>query len=244
MAKSETPKKKTTTGSPRRPRRQGLSPPRSHLARRLGQEMAALLLLGLAGFSLLALWTYTSVDFPVSRACGRRGGPQQRRQSRVLMAHCLIGLLGLAAYWAPLMLLGLAWQSHHEGLEDLGWLQTLSGLGVLLASAGLLSLVRGSSQHFGGGYLGSLLTAILLPVSIRWGPLWPWPWSCSSVSWGPPACPMWVSWPSWARDCGGGGARGGNRPKSCRRRPPTTPGGQPWGVRLSPRLKARRRSRS
>ena len=79
------------------------------------------------------------------------------------MAHGLIGLLGLAAYWAPLMLLGLAWQSHHEGLEDLGWIQTISGLGVLLASAGLLSLGGGHSSLYGGGYLGSSLAAILLP---------------------------------------------------------------------------------
>jgi S-DNA-T family DNA segregation ATPase FtsK/SpoIIIE len=60
------------------------------------------------------------------------------------------------------MFLGLAWQSHHQGLEDLGWLQTLAGLGVLLASAGLLSLGWGDRLLY-GGYLGNLLTTILLP---------------------------------------------------------------------------------
>ena len=92
-----------------------------------------------------------------------RGGPQRRGQGRGPGGPYLIGGLGLASYWVPLMLLGLAWQSHHEGLEDLGWLQTLSGLGVLLASAGLLSLGWGDSPHYGGGYLGSFLSAILLP---------------------------------------------------------------------------------
>jgi DNA segregation ATPase FtsK/SpoIIIE, S-DNA-T family len=79
------------------------------------------------------------------------------------VAHCLIGLLGLASYWLPLMLLGLAWQSHHEGLEDLGWLQTLAGLGVVLASAGLLALAWGEARVPGGGYLGGVLSAVLLP---------------------------------------------------------------------------------
>ncbi len=79
--------------------------------------------------------------------------------------------------WVPLMLLGLAWQSHHEGLEDLGWLQTVSGLGVLLASAGLLSLgwpaiTWGGDLMYGGGGLGKLIAVGLcaLPQSRRRGP--------------------------------------------------------------------------
>ena len=124
--------------------------------------MAALLLLGLAGFFLLALWTYTPVDFPGLKALWEAAAVHNSAgKAGVLVAYCLLGLLGLAAYWAPLMLLGLAWQSHHEGLEDLGWLQTLSGLGVLLASAGLLSLGWGDStalrrrlpREFPGGRL-------------------------------------------------------------------------------------------
>ena len=165
MAKSETPKKKTTTRKPKAaPAPKPEPAAEATWQGRLGQEMAALLLLGLAGFCLLALWSYTRVDFQglkalwdaaaVHNAAGKAG---------VLVAYCLMGLLGLAAYWVPLMLLGLAWQSHNEGLEDLGWLQTVSGLGVLLASAGLLSLGRGHSSLYGGGYLGSSLAAILLP---------------------------------------------------------------------------------
>ena len=163
--KSETPKKKPATRKPKAaPAPKPEATPEGTWQGRLGQEMAALLLLGLAGFFLLALWSYTRVDFPglkalwdaaaVHNAAGKAG---------VLVAYCLLGLLGLAAYWAPLMLLGLAWQSHHEGLEDLGWLQTLSGLGVLVATAGLLSLGWGDSTHSSGGYLGSFLASILLP---------------------------------------------------------------------------------
>jgi DNA segregation ATPase FtsK/SpoIIIE, S-DNA-T family len=165
MAKSETPKKKTPTRKPK-----AVPAPKPEPASevtwqgRLGQEMAALLLLGLAGYFLLALWTYTRVDFSGLKALWDAGAVHNSAgKAGVLVAHCLIGLLGLAAYWTPLMLLGLAWQSHHEGLEDLGWIQTLSGLGVLLASAGLLSLGGGHSSLYGGGYLGSSLTAILLP---------------------------------------------------------------------------------
>ena len=112
----------------------------------------------------MALWTYTRVDFSGLKALWDAGAVHNSAgKAGVLVAHGLIGLLGLAAYWTPLMLLGLAWQSHHEGLEDLGWIQTMSGLGVLLASAGLLSLGGGHSSLYGGGYLGSSLTAILLP---------------------------------------------------------------------------------
>ncbi len=78
-----------------------------------------------------------------------------------------IWFLGLAAFWAPLLLLGLAWQSHHEGLEDLGWPQTLAALGVFLASAGLLSLgwpllYWGGRGLSGGGRLGEALAGALL----------------------------------------------------------------------------------
>jgi S-DNA-T family DNA segregation ATPase FtsK/SpoIIIE len=163
--KSETPKKKTQTRKPKTaPAPKPVAAPEVSWPRRLGQEMAALLLLGLAGFFLLALGSHTLTDprglvavwqaAAVHNAAGKAGA---------LAAHYLIWGLGLASYWAPLMLLGLAWQSHHEGLEDLGWLQTVSGLGVLLASAGLLSLGWGDSLLHGGGYLGRLLSAILLP---------------------------------------------------------------------------------
>ena len=109
--------------------------------RRLGQEMAALLLLGLALFIFLTLWSYSVQDpqwlVDTWRAAGVRnlGG-----KGGALVGGYLVWGLGLAAFWAPLLFLGLAWQSHRQGLEDLGWPQTLGALGMLLAAAGLLSL--------------------------------------------------------------------------------------------------------
>jgi S-DNA-T family DNA segregation ATPase FtsK/SpoIIIE len=82
----------------------------------------------------------------------------------------LIWLLGLAAFWTPLIFLGLAWQSHRAGLEELHWLQVLSGAGVLLTNSGLLALMRprllwDSGWIHTGGRLGDLvavnLTALL-----------------------------------------------------------------------------------
>jgi S-DNA-T family DNA segregation ATPase FtsK/SpoIIIE len=165
MAKNETPKKKVNARKPKAaPKPNPVAAPEVTWQRRLGQEMAALLLLGLAGFFLLALWSYTPVDFPGLKALWQAHAVHNiAGKAGVLAAHCLIGLLGLAAYWVPLMFLGLAWQSHHEGLEELGWLQTASGLGVLLASAGLLALGWGEGGPYGGGYFGGLLAAILLP---------------------------------------------------------------------------------
>ncbi|MEJ2671368.1 MAG: DNA translocase FtsK 4TM domain-containing protein, partial [Deltaproteobacteria bacterium] len=83
-----------------------------------------------------------------------------------LLAAYLIWSLGLASFLLPLMFLGLAWQSHHEGLDDLGWPQTVSGLGMLLAAAGLLSLVWPVLQWrggliYGGGSLGKLIAGAL-----------------------------------------------------------------------------------
>ena len=58
MAKSETPKKKPATRKPKAaPAPKPEAAPEVTWQGRLGQEMAALLLLGLAGFFLLALWS-------------------------------------------------------------------------------------------------------------------------------------------------------------------------------------------
>jgi S-DNA-T family DNA segregation ATPase FtsK/SpoIIIE len=175
MAKNDTPKNKKKN-NPRRPK----AAPESKVAvplevswqRRLGQEMAALLLLGLAGFFFLALVTHAPAPVDpqglvavwkaaaVHNAAGKAGA---------LLAAYLIWGLGLAAFLLPLMLLGLAWQSHNEGLEDLGWPQTVAGLGGLLAAAGLLSLgwpaVRwGGELIYGGGGIGKFIAAMLTSV--------------------------------------------------------------------------------
>ncbi|MBU4231630.1 MAG: DNA translocase FtsK 4TM domain-containing protein [Proteobacteria bacterium] len=162
--KSETQKKKPAARKPKAARAPQPAPaPEVSWPQRLVQEMAALLLLGLAGFFLLALGSHSPADpqglvaifkaAEVHNTAGKAGA---------LLAAYLISGLGLASFILPLMFLGLAWQSHHQGLEDLGWLQTLAGLGVLLASAGLLSLGWpavnwGGDMMYGGGGLGKLI---------------------------------------------------------------------------------------
>jgi len=169
MARSETPKKKNSKRKPKAaPAVKPPAGPEVSWPRRLGQEMAALLLLGLAGFFLLALGSHSLADPQglaavwqapaVHNAAGKAGA---------LAAACCIWGLGLASFWAPLMLLGLAWQSHQEGLDDLGWPQALAALGVLLASAGLLSLgwpalTWGGGLIYGGGAVGKLIARVLL----------------------------------------------------------------------------------
>ena len=124
--------------------------------------MTALLLLGLAGFFLLALGSHSLSDPQGLLATLNAAGVHNAggKAGALVAAYCLWGL-GLAAFWVPLLLLGLAWQSHRRGLEDLGWPQAAAALGVLLASAGLLALgwpyVSWSSSLLpGGGRLGNL----------------------------------------------------------------------------------------
>ena len=178
--KNETPKKKPAARKPKAaPAPKPEPAPEVSWPQRLAQEVAALLLLGLAGFFLLALWTHSPVDPQGLVAIFQAAGVHNAAgKAGALMAAYLISGLGLAAFILPLMFLGLAWQSHHEGLEDLGWLQTLSGLGVLLASAGLLSLAWpavnwGGDMMYGGGGLGKLiaggLRALLNPAGAALG---------------------------------------------------------------------------
>jgi S-DNA-T family DNA segregation ATPase FtsK/SpoIIIE len=166
MANKGAPKKGNSRKG-KAPRSPAAAPPLTW-PRRLGQEMAALLLLGLALFGFLALWTYSVQDpqglvdtwqFAGVRNAGGKAG--------ALVGAYAVWSLGLAAFWAPLLLLGLAWQSHRQGLEDLGWPQALAALGVFLASAGLLSLswpllYWGGLGISGGGKLGGLLAGGVL----------------------------------------------------------------------------------
>ncbi|MFZ5449025.1 MAG: DNA translocase FtsK [Thermodesulfobacteriota bacterium] len=171
MAKSELPKNKKKNNS-KKPKPtlepKVASAPEVSWPRRLGQEMVALLLLGLAGFFLLALWSHTPVDPQGFMAIGKAATVHNAAgKAGALLAAYLIWGLGLASFLIPLMLLGLAWQSHNEGLDDLGWPQTVSGVGVLLAASGLLSLgwpaVRwGGELIYGGGGLGKSLAGTLL----------------------------------------------------------------------------------
>ena len=86
MAKSETPKKKTATRKPKAaPAPKPAAAPEVSWQRRLGQEMAALLLLGLAGFFLLALLSHTPADPRGSWPCGR---PRRSTTPRARPGRC------------------------------------------------------------------------------------------------------------------------------------------------------------
>jgi len=137
--------------------------PASPRTRRLSQEMTAVLLLGLAAFLLLSLWTWTLRDpqnlgevwnaIRVHNWGGKAGAYLSRH---------LLAALGVAAFWLPLLLTGLAWKSYRFGLEDLSGKQAAAALGLVAASAGLLGLVwpfvRWDSGVFqSGGWVGVLL---------------------------------------------------------------------------------------
>ncbi|MGP8050423.1 MAG: DNA translocase FtsK 4TM domain-containing protein [Desulfobaccales bacterium] len=171
MAKNRTPKKANTRKS--KPAEVAPVKPAAW-PRRLGQEMTALLLLGLAGFFLLALGSHSLQDPQGLLAVLQRGGVQNAGgKAGAVAAAYATWSLGLAAFCIPLALLGLAWQSHRRGLEELGWRQTAACLGMILSTAGLFSLVRpyfsGNGGLRPGGSLGELLGQWLLAVLNRPG---------------------------------------------------------------------------
>jgi S-DNA-T family DNA segregation ATPase FtsK/SpoIIIE len=172
MAKNSAPKKSSPKKSKPAAAFPPVPPPAPTWPRRLGQEMTAILLLGLAGFLVLALGSHSLQDpqgflTTLNAAAVRNAGG---KAGALVAAYGLAGL-GLAAFWLPLLLLGLAWQSHRRGLEDLSWPQAVAALGVLLASAGLLALgwpavSWGGDLMYGGGSLGRV-TARLLRLSLN-----------------------------------------------------------------------------
>ncbi len=121
--------------------------------RRLGQEVAALLLLGLAVFLFLALLSHRLDDPQGLAALWDVPGVHNwmGKAGAYLAAWGLWGL-GLAAFWLPVMFTGLAWRAHRHGLEDLSGLQVAASGGVLVASAGLLALAW-PRFRWGGGWL-------------------------------------------------------------------------------------------
>ena len=158
--KNQAPKQKPEAKKP--PEEVSVPPPVTW-TQRLGREVVALLLLGLAVFLLLALASYSFIDpqglwkvWSVTMVKNWGG------KTGAFLAYSGMGLLGLASFWLPVILVGLAWQSHHRGLENLTWVQALSGLAFLMGSAGLLSLAHpyiswGEGLLHTGGYLGDAL---------------------------------------------------------------------------------------
>ena len=170
MAKNGAPKKTNTRKAKGPAAFTPQAPPAPPVSwpRRLGQEMTALLLVGLAGFLLLALGSHSAQD-PQSLAgiWSAPGVGNAAGKAGALLAAQLLWGLGLAAFWLPVLLLGLAWQSHRRGLEELAGTQALAALGLVAASAGLSSLAWpylawGGTLIHSGGALGSLLAQGLL----------------------------------------------------------------------------------
>jgi len=159
--KNQAPKKKPEA---KKPEEIPVLPPVTW-TQRLGREVVALLLLGLAVFLLLALWSYSFIDpqgllevwsVTMVKNWGGKAG--------AVLASVGMGLLGLVSFWLPFYLVGLAWQSHRRGLEHLTWIQVVSGLVFLAASAGIFSLAHpyvswGGSLLHSGGHLGDALAA-------------------------------------------------------------------------------------
>ena len=86
-----------------------------------------------------------------------------------LMAAWLMGGIGLAAFWLPIMLSWLALQSYQGSLGIISPWTGLAYVGLPLASAGLLSLgwpalAWGGGLIPGGGGIGRWLTGHFQPV--------------------------------------------------------------------------------
>jgi DNA segregation ATPase FtsK/SpoIIIE, S-DNA-T family len=143
--------------------------------RRLGQEMAALLLLGLGVFCFLALATHSVEDpWGLVSLWSAAGVRNWVGKAGALTSGALIWTLGLAAFWVPLIFLGLAWHSHREGLEELSWLQVAAGGGVLVPTAGLFALLHprlmwGRGWIHTGGRLGDAVAVYLAGLLNRPG---------------------------------------------------------------------------
>jgi S-DNA-T family DNA segregation ATPase FtsK/SpoIIIE len=162
MRKNPKPKKNNAAGRKGKAGSPPAASPLSPRPRRLTQEMLALVLLGLAIFSLLALVSYSRHDpqglLEAWKAAAVRNW---MGKAGALLAAAGVNGFGLAALWLPAVFLGLAWTSHREGLETLTPWQFLAGFGVFAASAGLLTLgwsyVPWEGGHINGGGLVGLL---------------------------------------------------------------------------------------
>jgi S-DNA-T family DNA segregation ATPase FtsK/SpoIIIE len=159
--KNQAPKKKPQGKKPE----EVPVPPPVTWTQRLGREVVALLLLGLAVFLLLALWSYSFLDpqglleaWSVTMVKNWGG------KTGAVLASAGMWLLGLVSFWLPFYLVGLAWQSHRRGLEHLNWTQVVSALAFLAASAGLFSLAHpyvswGDDLLHSGGHFGDALAS-------------------------------------------------------------------------------------
>ena len=149
-------------GQPRR----RLTPP----GRRLSQELFALILLVLDLFLILSLVSYSPADPQTLAALGKVPAVSNwGGKVGALIAAWLMGGIGLAAFWLPIMLSWLALQCYQGTLGAISPWTGVAYLTLPLATAGLLALgwpvitwERGLLA--GGGAVGRWLTGHSQPV--------------------------------------------------------------------------------
>ena len=138
--------------------------------RRLSQELFALILLVLDLFLILSLVSYSPADPQTLAALGKVPAVSNwGGKVGALMAAWLMGGIGLAAFWLPIMLSWLALQCYQGTLGAISPWTGVAYLTLPLATAGLLALgwpvitwERGLLA--GGGAVGRWLTGHSQPV--------------------------------------------------------------------------------
>jgi len=158
-------KKKTNARSAR----PSTSPP-APAGRRLSQELVALLLVVLDLFLILSLVSFNPGDPQTLAGLSKATAVANwAGKAGALFAAWLMGGLGLAAFWLPIMVSWLALQSYQGSLGGLSPWTGAAYLTLPLASAGLLTLGWpmigwGGGQLAGGGAIGAWLTRQVQPV--------------------------------------------------------------------------------
>jgi DNA segregation ATPase FtsK/SpoIIIE, S-DNA-T family len=138
--------------------------------RRLSQELFALILLVLDVFLILSLVSYNPADPQTLTALGKVPTVSNwAGKVGALIAAWLMGGIGLAAFWLPIIVSWLALQCYQGTLRVISPWTGAAYLTLPLASAGLLSLVWPviTWSHGllpGGGAVGRWLTGHLQPV--------------------------------------------------------------------------------
>jgi DNA segregation ATPase FtsK/SpoIIIE, S-DNA-T family len=138
--------------------------------RRLSQELLALILLVLDIFLILSLVSYSPADPQTLAAMGKvTAVANWAGKVGALIAAWLMGGLGLAAFWLPIMLSWLALQCYQGSLRTISPWTGVAYLTLPLASAGLLALgwpvlSWSGGQLPGGGAAGRWLTGHFQPI--------------------------------------------------------------------------------
>ncbi len=163
-----TPKRAKKKEKAKVPRAGVVSP--APAGRGLSQELFALLLLVVDLFLILSLVSFQPADPQTLTGLAKAGTVNNwGGKAGALVAAGLMGGLGLAAFWLPIMVSWLALQCYQGSLAGLSPWTGAAYLALPVASAGLLalgwpSLGWGGGQVAGGGAIGAWLTRLMQPV--------------------------------------------------------------------------------